>query len=161
MMRHPDLKNGNTWLMLVACLALVCLAASPALSILPPEVYVTRSENSAIKGIATIQSVTDVDIGPRYTTKCVTFAMEYSLVAGGPATFTGTCKSRETPEQRANQEVGGTIYYTPKEGERVFVTVSHDSGSITTLTAMTPQLEKIVRTEPSRLVYGMGGVSFR
>jgi hypothetical protein len=162
MLRTESTKRIVPWWCIVLFLLTgVLLTAAPALSIMPPEVYIEASENSKIKGIARVESVEVVEVGKRYTTKYVTFVMEHSLTPDAPARFTGACKTVETREQSEVREVGGNIYYNPRVNERVFVTVTHEGGEITTFTRLTPDLEKVVREQPDRLRYGMGGVTYR
>ena len=51
--------------------------------------------------------------------------------------------------------VGPTVYFHPAKGDRVFVTVSEDGGAITSLTPMTPELEKGIRETPDKIRYGI------
>jgi len=48
---------------------------------------------------------------------------------------------------------GGTIYFYPHVGSRVFVTVSDDGGSITTLPTMTKKLGKAIHETPEKLKF--------
>jgi hypothetical protein len=133
-----------TTLLLLAALTL------PANALMPPRVYAERSEQSKIKAIAVIVAVeSDQATGKNK----VTFRNEYSLTADFPATFTGFCFSAVTDKQK--NMVGPTVYFHPHEGDRVFVTVTGDRGDITSMTPVTPELEKAVRNTPEKIRYGI------
>ncbi|BDQ37388.1 hypothetical protein SYK_17480 [Pseudodesulfovibrio nedwellii] len=134
---------------------LLVLSAITASALMPPGVYAKASRESKIKAIATIVDVKTVLVGERYTSKDVTFTLEYALEAGVLDTFVGKCKSVDTEPQRTNALVGGDTYYYPEVGDRVFVTIEDDGGLITSMTSMTPELDQVVREEPERLVYGV------
>ncbi|QGY38684.1 hypothetical protein GM415_00520 [Pseudodesulfovibrio cashew] len=148
-------------LALLLTFATILLATSPAGAIMPPEVYAKASQQSRIKAIATITAVRTLRIGKRATTKSVTFKPEFFLGAEGADPFTGICESVETAEQKANLMVGGDIYFYPHANRRVFVTVRDNGGVITSMTTMTPELERIIREEPERLLYGIGRVRIK
>ena len=131
-------------------LFLLLALAVPALALMPPQVYAERSEQAKIKAIAVIVEVaTDEAAG----SSVATFRSEYRLTPDAPETFTGTCRSARTEAERGM--VGPTVYFHPQKGDRVFVTVSEDGGAITSLTPVTPELEKAVRETPGKIRYGV------
>ncbi len=134
---------------------LISLFAPAAQAIMPQEVYARASRESHIKAIATIVDVKIIHVGKRATLKDASFQLEYALTDDTPATFIGSCESVDTPQQKSNIMVGGNIYFYPKVGNRVFVTISDNDGSITSMTPMTPELEQIIREEPERIKYGI------
>lgn len=145
----------------------LCLSASVLFSLLypsiaqalmPPEHYAERARSSDIKAIAVILSVDTLRIGNRFTEKLVRFEVDFALSATPNKVVTGTCKSVDTPQQKANIMVGGEIYLYPVPGQRVFVTVSREGGAITSLTPMSKALEQVIREEPERLRYGIAKV---
>ncbi|WP_319541982.1 hypothetical protein [uncultured Pseudodesulfovibrio sp.] len=140
--------------------AALVFSIAPASALMPPEVYAKASRESKIKAIATVVDVKVVLVGERYTSKVVSFVLKYALEKGVPETFTGTCLSKDSEEQRANAMVGGDTYFYPHIGDTVFVTIQEKSGPITSMTPMTPELERVVREEPERLKYGVTEVFF-
>ena len=129
---------------------LLSALAGQALALMPPRVYAERSEKARIKAIAVIvEVVTDEAAG----SSVATFRSEYRLTPDAPNIFTGTCRSSRTEAEKGM--VGPTVYFHPAKGDRVFVTVSEDGGSITSLTPMTPELEKAVRETPGKIRYGI------
>jgi len=119
---------------------------------MPPQHYAERAEESKIKAIAVVEKVEVLEKIKRYTTKQVTFRLEYGLTFDTPATFTGQCASVDHEWQ--DPGVGGIIFLYPNVGERVFVTVSSDGGSITSFTPITPELENSVKETPGNICYG-------
>jgi len=135
---------------LMTTLLLFAAFTLPAHALMPPRVYAERSEQSKIKAIAVIVAVeSDRATGQNR----VTFQSEYSLTADSPATFTGICFSAVTDKQK--NMVGGTVYFYPHEGDRVFVTVTGDRGDITSMTPVTPELEEAAKKTPERIRYGI------
>lgn len=137
---------------IMSVLVVLLLSAATTYAIMPPQVYAERSEASKIKAIATIVSVESDDTGFNK----VTFALEYGLTKDTPKTFVGTCMSVVTEKQK--NMVGGTIYYYPNKGERVFVTIADDGGQITSMTDMTDALEAAIKKTPEKLRYGIRSV---
>lgn len=70
-----------------------------------------------------------------------------------PKIVTGYFKSVETAKQRKNIIAGGEIYFYPHPGQRVYVT---NGGNITTMTPVTPELEKGIIETPDKISYVMG-----
>jgi hypothetical protein len=129
-----------------------------AQAVMPPEVYAQTSRESLIQAIATIVDVKIIHVGKQATIKEATFQLEYALTDGIPETFIGSCQSIDTPQQKTNIMAGGTIYFYPHVGNRVFVTVRDDGGPITSMTPMTQELEQVIREEPERIQYGIARV---
>ncbi|BCS88306.1 hypothetical protein [Pseudodesulfovibrio sediminis] len=145
-------------IMIGTLLTLVCLAVGSAQALMPPETYAQASRHSRIKAIATIVNVDVGHVGPRATSKVATFRLEYALTGGTPRIFTGSCLSLDTRAQRANVMVGGATYFYPHTGNRVYVTISENGGRITSMTPMSAELERVIRYEPDRLIYGVTSV---
>nr|WP_321255313.1 hypothetical protein [uncultured Pseudodesulfovibrio sp.] len=143
------------------CALVLVLSVVPSSALMPPGVYAKASSDSKIKAIATIVDVKTTLVGERYTTKNVSFTLEYALEPDVPDLFVGKCKSVDTEDQRSNAMVGGDTYFYPQSGDRVFVTISENGGAITSMTPVTPELDQVVREEPERLVYGITQVGIR
>ncbi|MUM77333.1 hypothetical protein GKC30_06785 [Pseudodesulfovibrio sp. F-1] len=108
---------------------------------------------SEIKSIAVVSRVQRMGAGAEGTFLRVTFKTDYALTSFTPESFTGGCNTMESAWQ---QRSPGTVYFNPKQGQKVFVTVSSNDGAITSLTPLTPLLDAVVRTEPWRLTYNQG-----
>lgn len=131
------------------------LSVSFARAVLPPDVYAERSEASKIKAIAKVYNVKSLDVGKHSTTKEVSFKLEHAVSSSVPKIFTARCESVETAAQKRNSIEGGTIYFYPRKGQRVYVTVAEDGGMITSMTPLTPELEKAIKETPEKIRYGM------
>ncbi|MFH1914035.1 MAG: hypothetical protein ABIK45_07160 [Pseudomonadota bacterium] len=110
---------------------------------------------SEIKSIAVITRVQRMGAGAEGTFLRVTFKTDYALTSFTPDSFVGGCNTMESAWQKRSP---GTVYFNPKRGQKVFVTVSSNDGAITSLTPLTPLLDAVVRTEPWRLTYAQGRV---
>ena len=56
--------------------------------------------------------------------------------------------------------VGGTVNYTPKKGQRVFVTIDHPNGEITSVVVMDKEFENKLINTPQKLKYSYTGAYF-
>jgi hypothetical protein len=123
-------------------------------AVMPPAHYRQLAERSKIKAIAVVEAVRLVNNGKRYSIQDAVFKLETRFSEDVPERFSGTCYSVLHKWQKPG--VGGKIYYYPKKGDRVFVTVSDDGGSITSYTRLTPKLEATLKNDPESIVFGMG-----
>jgi len=114
------------------------------------------AEESEIKAIAVIAKVQNMGGYSDGTLKRVTFKRVYAVTPDTPKSFVGGCK---TLESRWQKRAEGTVYFKPKPGQRVFVTVSTDGGAITSLTPISADLDYVIRKEPNRLTYSRGRAS--
>lgn len=139
----------------ILCAVLTIMCCTAALAVLPPSHYRDAAQTSQIKAIAVVQAVSVIDENKRYTSKRVTFRLARSFAGERvPASFRGTCVSVDHSWQEPG--VGGELYYYPVKGQRVFVTVSRDGGTITSYTPLTPGLERAMTENPGGIRYGMG-----
>ncbi len=106
-------------------------------AILPAEYYRESIKSSKIKAIAVVTDIKDIRATRRSTLKEVYFKTEKSFGDKIPEDFTGSCYSVDSRWQ--NPGVGGTIYYYPYKGERVFVAVGVDGGYITNYTRLSQE----------------------
>lgn len=130
------------------------IIATSALAVLPPKYYKEAAEKSKIKAVATVTKVKVLEETKRRTFKRVYFKLEKSLSKDVPETFSGTCYSVDHKWQ--DPGVGGIIYYYPKKGARVLVTILDDGSKITTYSEMTPELEKKIKENPKSIEFVMG-----
>jgi len=111
------------------------------------------AQQSEIKAIAKITKVIRMQANSDGTVKQATFKRIYAVTPDTQKTFFGQCKTYESAWQK---RVKGLIYFNPKPGQVVYVTVTTDDGAITSFTPLTPELEHIIRSEPGRIRYAHG-----
>ena len=116
------------------------------------------AQESEIKAIATVAKVQVMANNADGTLKNVTFKTVYAITPYVPKNFVGGCKTLESNWQKRAQ---GMIYFNPKPGQKVFVTVTTNGGAITSLTPMSAALDHVVRNEPYRLIYSHGKASIQ
>lgn len=116
------------------------------------------AQESEIKAIATVANVLVMANNADGTLKNVTFKTVYAVTPYVPQTFVGGCK---TLESRWQKRAEGMIYFNPKPGQKVFVTVTTNGGAITSLTPINAELDHVVRNEPHRLHYSHGKASIQ
>jgi len=126
-----------------------------ALGIMAPNYYAERSDNARIKAVGTIERVDILEVGKHFTRKLVIFRREFAVTAETEPVFNGTCKSVETDFQKRHGLVGPNVYFYPRQGDRVYVTITEAGGRITSLTQVTPELEKALHSAPESIRYGM------
>ena len=114
------------------------------------------ARESEIKAIATVAKVQVMANNADGTLKNVTFKTVYAITPYVPKSFIGGCK---TLESRWQQRATGMVYFDPKPGQKVYVTVTTNGGAITSLTPMSAALDHVVRNEPHRLTYSHGKAS--
>ena len=136
-------------------LALILGAGTMALGLMAPEYYAERSENALIKAVGRIERIDVLEVGKHFTTKRVIFQREFTVTEETGPVFNGTCKSVETEFQKRHGLVGPNVYFYPRQGDRVYVTITEPGGRITSLTQVTPELEKALRSAPETIRYGM------
>ena len=132
-------------------------------AILPPSRYKDRIKKSPTKVTAIIIDVKIIDKNKESITKKVKFKVINNYGEKSPGkTFIAYCKSAGP-----NPITGGTIYFYPKKGNKVFVTCSgmttkenDNCGSITSLTTLYPALGKALLKDGFKgLDIGIGKVS--
>lgn len=134
---------------------LLVLAALPSMA--GGTDYLARmARDSEIKAIAVVANIKNMGGYIDGTLKRVTFKRVYAVTPDTPKTFVGGCKTLEASWQK---RIEGTVYFKPRPGQRVFVTVSTDGGAITSFTPVDPELDYVVRKEPHRLTYSRGRAS--
>lgn len=114
------------------------------------------AEESEIKAIAVVANVRTVSRNGDGTFLQVTFKRKYGVTPYIPTKFVGGCKRMDNGWQK---RAPGTVYFKPRKGQEVYVTVTTNGGAITSYTPITPYLERIIRNEPQRLAYSKGRAS--
>jgi len=110
---------------------LLLLFVQNLLAVMLPSHYQKLAENSRIKAIATVSSISVIKRTDQSTHKRATFILEKAFKPGVPEIFVGTFFSVDGTTQ--DPGVGGTLYYYPREGQQVYVTVTDDGGMINSL----------------------------
>lgn len=134
---------------------LFCMLFSTELcALLRPSYYRDRIQNSKIKVTAEVLSVKVVSANDVYIEKDVIFNVKKSYGEKDAfSNITGKCYSPGgTPAE------GGLLYFYPEIGEEVFVTMLDENGELTSMTPLTPDLEKALDTNPETVVPGLGKV---
>lgn len=114
------------------------------------------AQQSEIKAIAVVSNVQRMSRNADGTFLRVTFKRSYAVTPYTPKSFVAGCKTMENSWQKRNP---GTIYFNPKKGQTVYVTITTDGGAITSYTPITAQLNAVVREEPHRITYSKGRAS--
>lgn len=116
--------------------------------------YLDRmARESEIKSVAVVTNVQRMGANSDGTFLRVTFRNQYAVMPFTPDSFVGGCKAMENNWQTRSP---GTVYFSPKRGQKVFVTISTNGGAITSFTPLTPQLDAAARNDPWRIVYRHG-----
>ncbi|MFH1552359.1 MAG: hypothetical protein ABID83_01800 [Candidatus Omnitrophota bacterium] len=128
---------------IIIAVLFLCFVATSVFAVLPPKYYEQAAEESRIKATAVVESVKVMDHYNAVDYKRVTFKLIKSFgPEEAPEKFTARCESVNKRWFEKPPGVGGTIYYYPDRGERVYVTISSNDGGITSYTRLTPRLEK-------------------
>ena len=135
--------------------ALLLLAAFPVAAE-ETDYLAIMARESEIKAIATVSKVQVMANNADGTLKNVTFKTIYAITPYVPNNFIGGCKTLESQWQK---RAAGMVYFNPKPGQKVFVTVTTNGGAITSLTPMNAALDHVVRNESYRLTYSHGKAS--
>jgi hypothetical protein len=150
----PGTKSAIRRFSLAALAGVAVLTATAAQAVMPPYVYERQARESKIKAIAVLEHMTVEGENNYSLTRKLRFKLEKSLAAE-PAgdVFFGTCHS---VKPGGHPPPGGTIYYRPEAGKRYFVTIANDGGAITSLTLLTPVLEKALLYQPDKVQFSFG-----
>lgn len=138
--------------------SLLCQAA---LAVLPPEYYRQKIQDSRVKAIAQVERVDVIAHARAVDTQKVTFSTINDLGIETPAIFTGICYAVNKRSGNIEPMVSGTVYHYPVLGDKAYVTISSDGGSITSYTVLTPDLENALLHDPESVELGIGKVRVR
>jgi len=127
-------------------------------AVLPMEVYAERIASSPIKAIAEVIEVKVTSKSEYDTSKEVLFKVERSFEDKSLQVFTGKCNSLNSGQR---PELGGDIYYYPRKGDKVFVTVE-EYDYITSYTRLSPRLEEeLYKNGLKNILFGMGNIEIK
>lgn len=118
-----------------------------------PDYLSLLAAESEIQAIAVVSSVQRMSGNADGTFTRVTFKRIYALTPFTPTSFVGACKVMDNSWQK---RAPGTVYFKPRQGQKVYVTITTNGGAITSYTLMTPQLDSVIRKAPHRLAYQKG-----
>ncbi|WP_319582671.1 hypothetical protein [uncultured Pseudodesulfovibrio sp.] len=118
-----------------------------------PDYLSMMAQESEIKAIATVAKIQVMAHNADGTLKNVTFKNIYAITPYVPKEFVGGCKTFVGGWQKRAE---GMIYFDPRPGQKVFVTVTTNGGAITSFTPINAALDHVVRNEPHRLGYSHG-----
>ncbi|MEF2231194.1 MAG: hypothetical protein V3571_09720, partial [Pseudodesulfovibrio sp.] len=122
-----------------ACLSLLLLF--PVLARGETDYLARMAQESEIKAIAEVTAVKRMGSNRDGTLCQVTFKTLYGLTPYIPNPFVGRCKTYEFAWQQRSKDM---VYFKPRKGQKVYVTVSTNDGAITSFTPLTARLEAAV-----------------
>ncbi|WP_319470493.1 hypothetical protein [uncultured Pseudodesulfovibrio sp.] len=140
--------------LLFATLLFVFATASVAAS--ETDYLARMAMESEIKTIAVVANVKKMSCNADGTFTRVTFKRVHAVSSFTPKTFVGACKVMDYRWQKRRP---GTVYFKPRKGQKVYVTITTNGGAITSYTLLTPQLEAVIKKSPERLAYSKGRAS--
>ncbi len=114
------------------------------------------AEESEIKAIAVVSNVQRMSNNSDGTFLRVTFKRQYAVTPYLPKSFVGGCKRMESGWQK---RAPGTVYFNPRKGQVVYVTITTNGGAITSFTPINSHLKAIIKNEPHRIAYSHGKAS--
>lgn len=118
-----------------------------------PDYLSMLAEESEIKAIAVVANVRTMSRNADGTFLRVTFNRKYALSSFTPKSFVGACKRMDNGWQK---RAPGTVYFRPRKGQVVYVTITTNGGAITSYTPIDSHLESVIKNEPHRLAYSKG-----
>lgn len=139
----------------VGILGLILIFAQNSFAVLPPSHYKKLQENSHIKAIARITSIEVLEQTKQHTLKKATFTLEKAFKLDVPNEFTATYYAVDSNIQ--DPGVGGTLYYYPREQQRVYVTISENDGWITSLVDLEQAKQKTISITDRHYQYSIKG----
>ncbi|MCK5687455.1 hypothetical protein KAJ27_25200 [bacterium] len=132
----------------------IFLIVSTVYGVLGPNHYKEKIENSKVKVIATVVSVKVISANDVYIEKNVIFKVRKSY--GKDKAFSNISGYCYSPGGKPSE--GGMLYFYPEKGDEVYVTIMNENGKVTSMTPVTPELEKALTDYPESIVPGLGKV---
>lgn len=111
------------------------------------------AEDSEIKAIAVVTNVQRMSHNSDGTFQRVTFKRVYAITPFTPKKFVAGCKTMQQRWQKRSEDM---VYFKPRKGQKVYVTITTNGGAITSYTPLTRQLETVLKQEPHRVAYSRG-----
>lgn len=107
------------------------------------------AKNSKIKEVATVIKIKNDRKVENIAFQTVTFKTDDNRI------FTGKCTT-ERKTLRRYRPLVGSLYFYPKKGELVYVTVKQGNGQITTYQPVTQEEAVKFKTTPEKIRYNIG-----
>ncbi|MDC0336150.1 hypothetical protein OAN24_04585 [Pseudodesulfovibrio sp.] len=134
-------------------ISLFIALTAPMVNAGEPDYLALLAEESEIKAIAVVSHVQRMSRNSDGTFMRVSFKRKYAVTPYTPKKFVGGCKTMENNWQKRAQ---GTVYFKPRKGQTVYVTITTNGGAITSYTPINAQLDAVIRREPHRVAYSKG-----
>jgi hypothetical protein len=129
--------------------------AGKSFAVMPPEVYRQTIEQSRIKAVATVDRVKTTHTGWHFSSQTTSFTLITPYFKTSvPQHFSGTSDAELWPWQKP--DAGGKLYFYPKKGDSVFVTISQDGGTITSYTIASKPIVDALENTPEKIRFGLG-----
>lgn len=132
---------------------LFILMTAPSVFAADPDYLSLMARESEIKAIAVVSKVRTVSRNSDGTFKHITFKRLYAITPFTPKSFVGGCKTMESNWQKRSPAI---LYFKPRRGQKVYVTITYDGGAITSYTLLDRQLETVLKEAPHRITYSKG-----
>ena len=122
-----------------------------------PEAKLDIINRSQIKTPAVVESVKTIQNRRGNRTQIVKLKGLYN---NSNKTFEAKCYNYNGIFPWDVPEVGGSAYYSPKKGQRIFVTIDRPNGEITSVVIMNKEFEEKLQNMPQKLKYNHSGAYF-
>ena len=139
-------------------LILSILICSIGVSMISPEARLNIINQSQIKTPAIVESVKTIQNRRGNRTQLVKLTGLYN---NSNKKYEAKCYNYKGFFPWDVPEVGGSVNYSPKKGQRVFVTIDRPNGEITSMVVMDNEFEKKLQKTPQKLKYDYSGAYFK
>ena len=138
-------------------LILSIFICSGGFSMISPDARLNIINQSQIKIPAVVESVKTIHNRRGNRTQIVKLAGLYN---NSNKKFEAKCYNFKGIFPWDIPEVGGSVNYSPKKGQRVFVTIDRPNGEITSMVIMDNEFENKLQKTPQKLKYDYNGAYF-
>ena len=126
-------------------------------SMISPDARIDIINQSQIKTPAVVESVKTIQNRRGNRTQIVKLNGLYN---NSNKKFEARCYNFKSIFPWDVPEVGGSVYYYPKKGQRIFVTIDRPNGEITSVVIMDKEFENKLQNVPQKLKYDYNGAYF-
>lgn len=141
---------------LISLILLVC-TCNIGVSMISPSARLDIINKSQIKTPAVVKSIKTIQNQRGNRTQLVKLEGLYN---NSDKKFEAKCYNFKSFFPWDVPIVGGNVNYSPKKGQRVFVTINHPNGEITSMTIMDKEFENKLQHTPQKLKYNYYGAYF-
>ena len=138
-------------------LILSILICSGGFSMIAPEARLDIINQSQIKTPAVVESVKTINNRRGNRTQLVKLNGLYN---NSNKKYEAKCYNYKGVFPWDAPEVGGSVYYSPQKGQRIFVTIDRPNGEITSVVIMSKEFEHKLQKTPQKLKYDYMGAYF-